>query len=874
MPTSKYVLGFNEINKTMVFEVGGKGANLGQLSSMPNINVPDGFCITTEAFKTIISKITGFNSLVNSLNNIQASELKKINEISEKIRNVIENAKIDDEITYEIVSKLQTYGINEAYAIRSSATAEDLPTSSFAGQQDTYLNITGKDEILKHIKKCWASLYTDRAVTYRIQNNFDHKKIQLSVVIQKMIFPEASGILFTADPISSSRKIVSIDASFGLGEALVSGLVNSDNYKVQGNKIIEKKISSKKLAIYALNEGGTKEKNIDIKHQDRQALTDEEILQLEKLGREIESYFGCPQDIEWCLSKNKFYIVQSRPITTLYPIPESNDDKNHVYMSFGHQQMMTDAMKPLGLSFFETGFSDSILIKAGGRLFIDLTHDLATPLGRKMAIFAMGKVDPLIQNSLKRIVKRKAFIKSLAKGKKFLSMSSGYFSWSFLINLIKTYRSNDPNLVPALIAQYEQKNKDMELNISSLSGDKLFIFIRESLKQLNVDLQDSLSAVWSGTLALSWLNKNMEKWLGEKSVADTLSKSVSNNITSEMGLALLDVADVARQYPAVIDYFEHVNTCTFYEDMSKLEGGEPTLSSIGNYLKKYGMRCNGEIDITRQRWIEEPTALIPMILSNIKNFEKNAHQTIFKQGLLEANKKEQDLLSSLEKLPNGKQKAKKTKRIISILRNFIGFREYPKYFMIQEYFIIKKALLKEAATLVQKGLIHEKEDIYYLSFNELQEATCKNQLDYEIILKRKAEYETYERLTPPRLITSEGEIISGEYEKSGIPKGAFVGIPASSGVIEGHARVILRMEDAHIKQGDILITKFTDPSWTPIFVSIKALVTEVGGMMTHGSVVAREYGLPAVVGVENATKLILDGQLIRVNGTEGFVEIL
>jgi len=225
-------------------------------------------------------------------------------------------------------------------------------------------------------------------------------------------------------------------------------------------------------------------------------------------------------------------------------------------------------------------------------------------------------------------------------------------------------------------------------------------------------------------------------------------------------------------------------------------------------------------------------------------------------------------------LPGGKQKAIKTKKMISRLRNFTGYREYPKYIMVGHYWIMKQALLKEAVKLVQKGVIREKEDIYYLSFEELREAVRTNRLDYSIITKRKEEYEVYEKLTPPRVMTSEGEVLSGEYDTGSVPQGALAGIPASSGTIEGRARVILRMEDADIEEGDILVTAFTDPSWTPVFVSIKGLVTEVGGMMTHGSVIAREYGLPAVVGVESATRLIEDGQRIRVNGAEGYVEIL
>lgn len=409
---SSYVLGFQEIDKTKFIVVGGKGANLGELSGIDGIRVPDGFCISTEAFKRILGETSSINELLDQLSILKVEDRDKIGELSNQIRRVIEGIAIPEDITEEITRFLFRLGEKNAYAVRSSATAEDLPTASFAGQQDTYLNIVGQKAILKHISKCWASLFTERAIIYRLQNGFDHHKIYLSVVVQKMAFPHVAGILFTADPVTSNRKVLSIDASFGLGEALVSGLVNADIYKVRNGKIIDKKISTKKLAIYALKEGGTKEQEIEPERQNRQALTDEQILQLERVGRKIEEYFGHPQDIEWCLADDTFYIVQSRPITTLFPIPEAADQENHVYVSVGHQQMMTDPIKPLGLSIRQLT-SAGPMNKAGGRMFVDVTHQLASPVGREIILNVLGKSDPLIKDALMNVIERGDFIKSL-----------------------------------------------------------------------------------------------------------------------------------------------------------------------------------------------------------------------------------------------------------------------------------------------------------------------------------------------------------------------------------------------------------------------------------------------------------------------------
>ncbi len=797
----------------------------------------------------------------------------KISEVSSEIRRVIEGIAIPQGIQEEIARVLSELGENNAYAVRSSATAEDLPTASFAGQQDTYLNIIGKEAILKHISKCWASLFTERAVTYRLQNGFDHHQVLLAVAVQKMVFPQVAGILFTADPVTSNRRMVSIDASFGLGEALVSGLVNADIYKVRNSKVIDKKIATKKVAIYALKDGGTKEQEIEPEQQKRQALTDEQMLQLERIGRKIEEHFGCPQDIEWCLVDDTFYIVQSRPITTLYPIPEANDQGYHVYISVGHQQMMTDPIKPLGLSLWQLTAARP-MYKAGGRLFVDVTQQLASYVSRQNLLDVMGQHDPLMKDALMTIIERGDFIKSLpSDGKEFKTIKSNKGMSSADI---QAQAGDDPAIVSHLMKRSQTSLEALKQTIQTKSGSDVFDFILEDIQELKKILfnPQSSSVFMAAINASSWLNEKMDEWLGEKNVANTLSQSVRNNITSEMGLALLDVADVIRPYPAVIEYLQQVQDENFLDQLVKFHGGQETQDAISAFLHKYGMRCVGEIDITRTRWSEAPTILLPMILTNIKNFEPHASKRKFEQGLQEALKKEQELLERLQQLPDGKQKAQETQQMIRLMRNFIGYREYPKYGMMSRYFVYKQALLKEVEGLVQADVLHEKEDIYYLTFGELHEVVRTHTLDYQLISGRKDEYTFYEKLTPPRAITSDGEILAGKYKREHLPADALVGLAVSAGVIEGRARVILHMEDADLEDGDILVTSFTDPSWTPLFVSIKGLVTEVGGLMTHGAVIAREYGLPAVIGVENATKLIKDGQRIRVNGTEGYVEIL
>jgi phosphoenolpyruvate synthase/pyruvate phosphate dikinase len=860
-----YVLGFREIDQTQVAVVGGKGAHLGELSRIEGLRVPAGICVTTHAFRRIMAEAPSIGDRLDLLSRLKPDDREEIRVLSAEIRRTLEGIAIPDDLAAAITRPLARLGDQAAYAVRSSATAEDLPAASFAGQQDTYLNVVGPEAILRHVSRCWASLFTERAVTYRLRNGLDHRQVHMAVVVQRMVFPQAAGTLFTADPITGNRKVATVEASFGLGEALVSGLVNADVYEVRDGEVVGRAIAAKQLAIHASPAGGTKEQAIEPERQEQPALTDAQVVRLVQLGRRIEAHFGRPQDIEWCLVDDDFQFVQSRPITTLFPIPAAGDRENHVYVSVGHQQMMTDPMKPLGISLWQLT-AGRPMYEAGGRLFVDVTQALASPTSRAGLLGMAGKSDPLIGEALQAILERGDFIPSLPDEGPGGAPAGG----------TPAPIETDPAIVTALIERSQASIAALKRDISTKSGSALLDFILADIQELRRILFDPQShqVIMAAMEATWWLNERLQAWLGEKNAADTLTQSVPHNITSEMGLALLDVADVIRPYPDVVAFLHHVEDEGFLDEMARLAGGREARDAIRTYLDEYGMRCVGEIDITRPRWSERPTTLVPLILGNIKNFEPGAGKRRFEQGRQEAWKKEQELLERLRDSPDGERKAEEARRMIDRVRTFSGYREYPKYGMVSRYFVYKQALLEEAGRLVQAHVFRNEEDIFYLTFQELHDVVRTNQVDDQLIRQRKDAFRSYQALTPPRVLTSDGEVIAGAYRRGDLPAGALVGLPVSAGTIEGRARVILDMAEADLEAGDILVTAYTDPSWTPLFVAIKGLVTEVGGLMTHGAVIAREYGLPAVVGVEHATRLIRDGQRIRVHGTDGFVEIL
>jgi len=861
----RYVLGLEEIDKTQVALAGGKGAHLGELSRIEGIRVPAGFCVTTDAFRRIMTTAPWIDDQLARLSRLDPDDRQAIGTLSAEIRRTLEGIAIPDDLAAAITRSVTGLGGQAAYAVRSSATAEDLPTASFAGQQDTYLNVVGLAAILQHISRCWASLFTERAVTYRLRNGFGHRKVHMAVVVQQMLFPRAAGILFTADPVTSNRKVVSIEASFGLGEALVAGLVNADVYKVRDGEIVAKAVATKQLAIRALPAGGTQELAIQPESQKQPALTDAQIVRLAQLGRRIEAHFGHPQDIEWCLVDDGFQIVQSRPITTLFPIPAAGDQGNHVYVSVGHQQMMTDPMKPLGLSVWQLTALRPMTV-AGGRLFVDVTKELGSPAMRAGLVKALGTSEPLIGDALQTILDRGDFIPTLPDERQ-----GGRPAGSAPAPI-----ETDPGIVAELIERSQASIATLQRDIRAKSGPALLDFILADIQELKRILVDPRShqVFMSAMQASGRLNEQLQAWLGEKNAVDALTRSVPSNVTSEMGLALLDVADVIRPYPEVVAFLRHVEDDNFLAELPALAGGREARDAIQAYLGKYGMRCVGEIDITKPRWSERPSTLVPMILGNIRNFEPGAGERLFEQGRQEAWEKEQELLTRLRALPEGEQKAEEAKRMIDRIRTFIGYREYPKFHIVSRYFVYKQALLKDAERLVRAHVLRDREEIFYLTFAELHDVVRTNQVDNQLIRQRKDAFRSYAALTPPRVLTSDGEAIAGAYRRADVPAGALTGLAVSAGTVEGRARVILDMAEADFEAGDILVTAYTDPSWTPAFVAIKGLVTEVGGLMTHGAVIAREYGLPAVVGVEHATRLIRDGQRIRVHGTDGYVEIL
>ncbi|MDF2680144.1 MAG: phosphoenolpyruvate synthase [Brevibacillus sp.] len=873
-----YVLPFQHINKDSLSLVGGKGANLGELTKA-GFPVPGGFCITTAAFQTMLDTSNDMQKYLRALDELDSANLEGVRQFGQEIRLHIESLPIPEEILSVVLEQWTSLGSLHAYAVRSSATAEDLPTASFAGQHETFLNVKGELQLISAIRACWASLFSDRAIVYRMNNGFDHRCVLLSIVVQQMVFPEVSGIMFTADPVSGHRGITTIEASLGLGEALVSGLVSPDRYQIRDGAITDKHISTKKVAIHALAQGGTLKSDIPTAEQTAQALPDDRILELAGLGQQIESHYGTEQDIEWALADGRLYILQARPITSLFPVPDISDKQFHVFLSFGHQQMMTEPMSPMAISLWKQLMSSpenmrrQPFVEAGGRLFMDPTDMLHYDFAQKLFPKMMSQMDELMSIALTDILKRDEFKQttSFEPMKEQLLRAAG----PLVTVLLKDLMSPDSDHVYSKILEFMRKRvKETKEQLSSVSGAERITALEENAGKLMMDLfMNDIHYFATGMIAFQLIQLFSAWWVQPPEDLSPLQKSLPHNVTAEMGLRLGDLADVVRPYPELIRFLQQAKNQPFYEGLSHMEGGGKFREELEKFLRHFGARCPGEIDLAKPRWREDPSMLLSSILGHLRTVESGEHRDRFKQGAAKAEETAKRILDRVKDTPDGDFKHSFLSRLLSLYRNMGGLRENHKFVIVLHFDIYKKAVLEEAQKLVKEGKLEDDKDVFFLSLKELK-ALLEERFSGELsslIESRKQAYKHYQKLSPPRVMTSEGEIVVGKRDLSSFPDGAHVGTPVSPGVVEGYARIVMKPETATLEPGEIMIAPFTDPGWTPLFHQAKGLVMEVGGMMTHGAVVAREYGIPAVAGIDRATQLIKDGQLIRLDGTHGYL---
>lgn len=880
------ILSFTNLRVTDLPLVGGKGANLGELTRA-GFPVPPGFCLTTAAFQQFIDTCPDAVDLYAALNTVRPDDVETARQVGEQVRKTLLTVPVPPAIVQVVQQQWQQVGTNHAYAVRSSATAEDLPDASFAGQQDTYLNIIGEEALLDAVRRCWISLFTDRAILYRSKNHFPHEDVKLSVVVQQMVMSEMSGILFTADPLTGHRHTTTIDASYGLGEALVSGIVSPDAYRVDKRNriIIERQIADKQIAIYPEKEGGTRQETLSDAQRTQTVLTDTQILALADMGIRVEQHYGVPQDIEWAIAADQIYLLQARPITSLYPIDglESRDDTLHIYFSAGHQQMMTNAMVPLSLSSMKVfvplghgqGKIESVYAKsAGGRIFADLTQLLHNPIARKIAFGLLSQFDVLAPQTLQIAMQRPEFQRGQRPALPFsmlpkvMRTAARVFAalwWRDLTGVVQEVN----NIIAQVVL-----NTQTELDNVPIGKVKIQAMISILTSQLLVVFQWAPYFV-AGEVAKRLLARFGRSW-ADTADLDAVSLGLTGNVVTEMNLAVGDLADTARQSPQLVAFFMTLgnDSQAWLAQARQIAGSESFFQAWHLFLDQYGSRGPSEIDIHMPRWYEEPLPLLQVIASYLQK-EPGSHRAQH-QKLVDAR---ETAVSHLITQANhglfGSVRQKIVRRLTYVIQYGGVLREHHKFMMVQVIRVVKEQLKETAVALTNGHKLDHPDDVWFLTWIELLAIWDEDDAKFtKLIPQRRTNYERFQKLTPPMVITSDGETPVVKYEVADAPPGALVGNPVSPGVVEGIVHVIHDPQIETLNPGEILVAPFTDPGWTPLFINAGGLIMEVGGSLTHGSVVAREYGIPAVVGVRDATKILQTGQLVRVNGNRGIIEIL
>ncbi|MBI3732735.1 MAG: phosphoenolpyruvate synthase [Chloroflexi bacterium] len=879
---------------------GGKGANLARLTQA-GFAVPPGFIVTTDAYRTFVATNQLHERTLALARQASVGQADRLEDISREIRALFAESPLPAAVADPIIAAYRELAASsppilslskEAVAVRSSATAEDLPGLSFAGQQETYLNVIGEAELLEAVQKCWGSLWTARALSYRARNAIASEDVALAVVVQQMIPAEVSGIVFTANPVTGHRGEIVIDASFGLGEAIVSGLVEPDHYVVRADdgRITTRQLGSKSLTIVPRSGGGTDTVTEQVSDSARQALPDPLIAQLARTAQRVAAHYDSPQDIEWALADQQIVILQSRPITSLYPLPFTAPPTQdlRIVASFNSVQGVTDPFTPLGMDILRQFFggirgvfgiqraTQALMPDAAYRLFLDVTDLASTARLRQALLTALNRVDPAAEKIVRQLIAagRLPLVQTVSRRR--------------ALHTLETLR---PRIVQALqAARAPEQTRDRTLAVV----EQFFSLAQQragqaqTLAGLLATIDRDINLAFPNILArlmplifpaLAWLgliDRLLVEWLGEPARSGlALQRSLRGNVTSDMNLRLWAAAQQIRSDPASFSTLRDQPVAVLAEMAHNGQLPAVAQDQLARFMAAYGMRAVNEIDIGRSRWREDPAQVLQMLKGYLLLTDPDtAPDVLFERGETEAARTTAGYLARVRRLPRGRLRARLLGGIIRRFRILMALRETPKLYIVRLIDTYRTALLAQAQAMVKRGELAQVEDIFFVPFEDLKRFANGQAVNLqEIAATNRAAYQREQhRKQLPRIILSTGETFYEGLSEAG--SADLVGQGVSPGQVSGTVRVVLDPRAANLEPGEILVCPATDPGWTPLFMTAGGLVMEIGGMMTHGSVIAREYGIPAVVGVHHATERLTTGQRVRVDGSAGRITVL
>jgi phosphohistidine swiveling domain-containing protein len=864
MTSERFVVELKTLDAQALPQVGGKAANLGELIGA-GFPVPPGFAVTTAAY-------------------VHATAALDLSD-PERAREALVSTPLPEGVTEAVRAAYTGLGVDVPVAVRSSATAEDLPWASFAGQQDTFLNVVGADAVLDAVRRCWASLWTERAVSYRETQGIDHAAVQIAVVVQQMVDAEVAGVLFTADPVVGTRDRAVIDASPGLGESVVSGAVNPDHVVVDADGV-HVTPGDKATQVRPLPGGGTE--RVPVTDAAGACLTDEQATALANLGRRVEAHFGAPQDIEWAIDADgELWLTQARPITTLHPLPPSSGPGLRVLFCASLAQGLTRPVTPMGLSGIRVVASTASALAfgvpvadpvagppafrvAGGRAFIDITPALRSAPGRA-----------ILPRVLDVMESRSAVVLRALLDDPRLAVQRA--SWApFVRRLVRTLlRFRVPVLMALALLRPDAARRRVErvgdrvraltATVPQLPAAELLDRAVHVLRQAFPVLPLTVPVAGAGFAMLGAARKIAGPDLDAAAVNDVL-RSLPYNSTTEMDLRLWALARKLRGDAAAATALRGTPVDSLarrYRDgvlPPALQGG------LAAFLVRYGHRAVAEIDLGMPRWSEDPSHILGVLANYLRLDNPGlAPDAVFARGAQAADAAVDAAVARAR--ARSRLRAVALRFALRRMRRLAGMREEHKDYLIRLLAHVRALLTAVGSELATRGLLDQPDDVFYLDLAEARTALAGTDMR-ELVAARRAEYDReLRRRRVPRVLLSDGTEPEAVARPGTVGEGALVGTAASAGSVTAPARVVLDPVGAHLEPGEILVAPSTDPGWTPLFLTAGGLVMEMGGPNSHGAVVAREYGIPAVVGVPDATTRISTGQEVTVDGAAGVVRV-
>ncbi|XAS69663.1 PEP/pyruvate-binding domain-containing protein [Micrococcaceae bacterium Sec5.7] len=868
--------------------VGGKAANLGELTAA-GLPVPQGFCLTTDAYRQALAspKLADVHSALEST---APDNLPALAALAGHARGLVQDTGVPAAISAAVRNAYAALGADVPVAVRSSATAEDLPFASFAGQQDTYLNVVGADAVLTAVRHCWASLWTDRAVSYRASHGISPSTVALAVVVQRMVDAATAGVLFTANPVTGRRREAVIDASPGLGESVVSGAVNPDHFVVDtaSGKILERRIGDKKLIIRALPAGGI-ERIEQADADGRACLQDSQVKDLAALGGRVEGHYGSPQDTEWAIdSDGKLWLTQSRPITTLYPLPENPPaaEGTRVYLCFSLAQGLTRPITPMGLAAFRLIASSvaraarfdvpqsrngpSPYVEAGQRIFFDLTAVARSSTGRRIVPKVFDVMEARSAAVLRRLFEDPGFSINRRTPLGLLRHVGAVAAHARVPETLLRALVR-PDAALRRVDRFAKEFKAaLELPAGATPLERLDHTERILGKQLFPIVPAILPLPALGFAMLALAGKLLGG-RGRRGDLQAVLRGLPNNVTTEMDLDLWRLATEIRADDDSQRTLAGQPLAALAQSFRS--GGLPAVvqSGLAGFLQRYGHRAVAEIDLGMPRWSDDPTHILGVLANYLRQDDPGqAPDKQFNSAAGEAEAHMAKLVA--EARGRSRLRGAVVQAALKRARLFAGLRELPKYQIVVALAEARSQLGEVGAVLAAAGRVTQADDVYFLDLVETRIGLAGKDLTALVARRREAYALELGRRHVPRMLLSDGTEPETVYSLGGTAtEGALTGSPASAGRVTAAARVILDPVGAYLEPGEILVAPSTDPGWTPLFLTAGGLVMEMGGANSHGAVVAREYGIPAVVGVPDATSLLVTGQQITVDGGAGTV---